>query len=134
MNKKPSLFFFIFWTGLLVILSYDLFSVADKPLTGVVIEKEERHYLRLITYKIIVKSEVGKRYYDIDGDTFNSIKLNDKLRIKQSRILKRTVSIKGPEYRNKTFLSYWNMIFYVFVFVCAIASFGSMFIYLRYLL
>ena len=134
MNEKPSLFFFIFWTGLLVFFLYDLFVIAEKPITGIVIEKEKRQYLRLLTYKIVVKSAMGKHYYDIDGDTFESIKSNDEVQIKQSKVLKRTVFIKGQEYSHKTYLSYWNMVFYVFLFVCAVASFGSMFIYLRYLL
>ncbi len=134
MNEKSSLVFFIFWTTLLIILSYDYLNEAELTVKGIVTDINYDEHGRIIISNISVKNKDGHKYYKLDPVSIKAIRINDNVEIKQSKIFKRTVSISGPDYNFKTSFSFWNNLFFVLIVVSAIASFGSVFIYVRYLL
>jgi hypothetical protein len=134
MNEKSSLIFFCFWTTLLIVLCYDFLNEADSAVEGIVTEINYREYGRIIISNISVKNKDGHKYYKLDPVSVQAVKINDIVKIRQSKIFKRTVFISGPDYSYKTKLSFWNNVFFVLTLVSAIASFGSAFIYIRYVL
>ena len=134
MNEKTSLAFFIFWTALLILLSYDRLNEADATVKGIVTEINYSENGRIIISNISVKNKESHKYYKLDPVSIKAVRVNDNVEIRQSKIFKRTVSISGPGYSFKTTFSFWNNLYFVMIVVCAIASFGSAFIYVRYLL
>jgi len=126
--------FFIFWTALLILLSYDYFYETDMPIEGSVLDVRYKASGRIVISNILVKTKNGLETFRLDPKSLKSIKKDHKILIRQSKIFRRTVSIAGPEYNHKTTLSFWNNLFFVFIMVSGIASFGSLYIYIRYLL